>query len=85
MWYFCLREGGTYETNVKPIFTLEKKFIIIITFKNKSESSGPLFFNLKILHINYMFVFKVLKFCYIVSGDVPEFKIYFETKKTRPI
>lgn len=75
---FCW--GGTYETNMKPIIIMQKKFIRIIKHKNKTEASFPLFVNLRILPINYMFVFKVLKLFYILSGNLPQLDNVYKTK-----
>ncbi len=53
--------GGSYITTLKPIITLQKHFMRIITFKNKIENSAPIFRNLNVLPIKNLYIFKVLK------------------------
>ena len=66
---FCW--GGTYETNINPIFIQQKKFIRIICKKSRMEHSHPLFIFKRILPLKYIFVHKVLRIFYLLSGNVP--------------
>lgn len=59
--------GGTYRSNTKPIYLIQKQFIRIIGKKSKTEQSFPIFCSLKILPLQYMFVYKVLKVFFIRS------------------
>ena len=64
--------GGTYDTNLKPIYIQQKMFLRIISKKGRMEPSYPLFSDNKVLPLKYMFVFKVLQIFYKVSGNLPE-------------
>lgn len=75
---FCW--GGTFETNIKPIFIQQKKFLRIIFKKCRMEPSYPLFVQAKILPLKYMFVFKVLKIFYVISGNFPHHVNYVKNK-----
>ena len=44
--------GNTYPTNLKPIITLQKKAIRILTFSDYNSHSSPLFLKLKLLKLN---------------------------------
>jgi hypothetical protein len=59
--------GGTYLTHLKPLIILQKHFIRIITKNSNRVPSKPLFFNLKIFPLRYMFAYKVLKLFYMRS------------------
>ena len=61
----------TYESNLKPLLTQRKKFIRLIKRKSKMEASRPLFISLNAFPISYMFVYKVLKVFYNISGNLP--------------
>ena len=41
--------GSTYESNIKPLFLLQKRAIRIITFASFKEHSSPIFKSLKII------------------------------------
>lgn len=62
--------GGTYKTNLKPISSCQKSFIRIITNKHKLSTTYPLYCELSILPLRYIFVYKVLKIFYIRSRTV---------------
>lgn len=79
---FCW--GGTYETNLKPILMQQKKFVRIIKRKSKLEPSRPLFVNLKIFPLNYLFVYKVLNIFYILSGNLPKSNNMYKEKLRKP-
>ncbi|KAG8243116.1 hypothetical protein J6590_108674 [Homalodisca vitripennis] len=70
--------GGASNKALNPLEIIQKHFIRIITFKCKREPSLPLFRQLKILPLKYLFVFKVLKTFYMRSGDDnnKQFKYY---------
>lgn len=78
---FCW--GGAFETNTKHIFIQQKRFIRIICGKNKTEHTYPLFLKQRILPLKYMFVHKVLKIHYIMSGNLPDINIDSYKKKLR--
>lgn len=61
--------GGTYKTNLKTLSVLQKLFVKIILKKKLNETSFPLFIQLKILPIRYMYVYKVLRVFYASSKN----------------
>jgi hypothetical protein len=74
--------GGTYLTNLKPLVTLQKQFVRIITKKARNEPSRPLFTSLKILPLRYMFAYKILKIFYVRSrgsNDENEYRTKLRT------
>lgn len=54
--------GSAYNVHLNSIFLQQKHFVRIITAKKITEPSRPLFVQLKILPLKYLFVFKVLKY-----------------------
>lgn len=64
--------GNAYNTHIKPIHTLQKHFIRLISHKTKSDHSRPIFNQLKILPIKHLYVFKVLKQFFERSGNIPQ-------------
>lgn len=56
---------GIYIPNIKPLFTLQKHVVRVIMKKSMLESSRPLFQNLKILSLRYLFIYKTLKLFYL--------------------
>jgi hypothetical protein len=63
--------GGAYTNKLKPALILQKKIIRIINQKNKMEHSYPLFVHLNILPLQHLYVYKVLRLFYIMSGNKP--------------
>lgn len=61
--------GGTFQNLTQKIRIVQNHFIRIILFKNKMESSFPLYTSLKVLPIQHLFVFKVLQIFFIRSGN----------------
>lgn len=61
--------GGASNNVLQPLEIMQKHFVRIITFKCKHEPSLPLFRQLKVLPLKYLFIFKVLKLFYMRSGD----------------
>lgn len=69
--------GSANKITLKPLEITQKHFVRTISFKPKQEPSFPLFRVLKILPLNYLFVYKVLKTFYIRSGnDTRQFQFY---------
>lgn len=62
--------GGTYITNLKPLITCQKIYIRVLTNKHKLASTFPLFKELHILPLRYIFVFKVLRMFFIRSKSI---------------
>lgn len=61
--------GGTYKTHMQKLRKSQNYFIRIILFKNKRESSFPLYLTLKVLPIRHLYIFKVLQEFYVQSGQ----------------
>lgn len=62
--------GGAYSYLINRLRTTQNHFIRIILSKNIRDSSFPLFKQLKILPIEHLFVFKVLKLFFLRSGNI---------------
>ena len=56
--------GNTYQTTLKPIVSLQKRAIRIMTFSKPDEHSGPLFKQLEILKQKYLVYFYNALFMY---------------------
>ncbi len=65
--------GGTYVTTLKPIVTLQKCFVRLVSNKRKFEHTEPLFQNLQILPFKNLYIFKVLKVFFEKSGENRQF------------
>lgn len=61
--------GSTYHTHVKPLSGLQKSFVRIMMKKTRLHESFPLFLNLNILPLRYMYVFRVLQMFFNRSGN----------------
>lgn len=61
--------GGTFKYLIEKIRVVQNHFLRIILSKQKRESSFPLFSELKILPIQHMYIFKVLRLFYLRSGN----------------
>jgi hypothetical protein len=72
--------GGTVKTSINKLRVTQNVFIRIIKKKNKRESSFPLFQNLKILPIQNLFVFKVLRLFYLKSGNTGTENLFYITR-----
>lgn len=62
--------GGTYYSTLKPLVVSQKKFIRLMLFKPSREPSFPLFHQLQILPLRYLYVYHVMKIFYVKSGNV---------------
>ncbi len=60
--------GGTFKTYLTSLRTLQNHIVRIILFKNKFQTAFPLYKQLNIFPLQYLFVFKVLKLFYKISG-----------------
>lgn len=60
--------GGTYTTNLDPLIKIQKHVLRIISRKNQTHPSLPLFIQNKILPLRYLYIFKVLKLFFCRSG-----------------
>lgn len=67
--YGILLWGGTYITRLKPIIVQQKRFVRIVLNKSFTESSHPIFMNLKVLPLRHLFIYKVLRIFYARSGN----------------
>jgi hypothetical protein len=74
--------GAAYDSVLKPLFISQKHFVRIISFKNKNESSLPLFRSNRILPLKYLFIFKVLKIFYIRSGNSHTDRLHYLTRSS---
>lgn len=63
---------GAYETNLEPLICLQKRFLKPILFKNKKLASKPLYKQLRLFPLQYIFVYKVLTLFYATNGDLPQ-------------
>lgn len=72
--------GNTFDSYLNPIYLQQKHLIRLISFKNRFEQSRPLFINLKILPLKYLYVYKVLKLFYIKSGNIPQHENEYRRK-----
>lgn len=61
--------GGTYESTLKPVITLQKHIIRVIYNKSRFSSSWPIFVNSRILPLRHLYYFKVLKMFFNRSGN----------------
>lgn len=61
--------GGTYQSRLKPLFTLEKYFIRIINKKSKREASYPIYKSMNLLPLRSFYLFRVLRVFYARSGE----------------
>jgi len=61
--------GSTYVTYINPLCRAQKPFIRMILKQPKLTESLPLFVQLKILPLRYLYVFKVLSLFFKVSGN----------------
>ncbi len=61
--------GGSFSYLINRIRTTQNYFLRIILGKRKRESSFPLYVLEKILPVEHLFVFKVLKIFYFRSGN----------------
>ncbi len=75
---FCW--GGAYDTHLKPVFIQQKKFIRIIKRKGRRTPSKPLFQELKILPLQYMFFYKVLRIFFTISGNLSTLNNAYKSK-----
>ena len=77
--YGCIIWGGTYESRLKPLITLEKHFIRIICKAKRSEHSFPLFSQMNVLPLRSFYLYKVLRLFFVRSGG----GIVIEPSRTR--
>lgn len=61
--------GGIYESNLSPIKSVQKCILKVINFLPRTTPSFPIFVHHGILPLRYLYVFKVLKMFYIMSGN----------------
>ena len=68
--YGLLVWGNTYQTTLKPIVSLQKRAIRIMTFSKPDEHSGPLFKQLEILKLKDLVYFYNALFMYKVHNNL---------------
>ena len=61
--------GGAYITTIKPLYIRQKHIVRIISFKEMTSPSRPIFQSLDILPLRHLYVFKVLRVVYTISGN----------------
>ena len=65
---------STYPTRLNSLFMIQKKIVKIMTFKNYSEKSRPLFVALKILNIYELNIYQMSLFMYsYFNGNLPSY------------
>lgn len=72
--------GGTFRTLINRLRVTQNFYMRVILKKTKRESSFPLFRRLKVLPIQNLFIFKVLKLFYIVSGNTGTENLFYNTR-----
>ncbi|KAG8319844.1 hypothetical protein J6590_108404 [Homalodisca vitripennis] len=78
--YGILCWGGTYNFLINRLRTTQNYFLRIILKKAKRESSFPLYSQLKILPIQHLFIFKVLRLFFVRSGNLGTNNLYYATR-----
>jgi hypothetical protein len=61
--------GSASKTILIPLYVRQKHILRLMTFKDRLSPSWPIFQQLSLLPLRHMFVFKVLKRFYIISGN----------------
>jgi hypothetical protein len=65
--------GNTYTSTIKPLITLHKKAIRVISFSNYQAHTSPLFFKLNILKVPDIVLFNTALFMYEYNqGTLPK-------------
>lgn len=62
--------GGSYNYNIDSLVKIQKYFIRIMCFKNLQTPSYPLFQQIKILPLRYLYVYKVLSVFFANTSSV---------------
>lgn len=75
--------GGSFKNQIDKIRKIQNQFIRLILYKNRRESSFPLFKQLQILPVQHQFVFKVLRDFFKRSGNSDNDNIYDHGYETR--
>ena len=78
--YGILVWGLTYETQINPVFLLQKRVVRAISFEHFTAPSMPIFSDLKILKVHDLFQLKMLSFVYDCINKIapPYFHSFFE-------
>lgn len=61
--------GGACQTTLRSVFVRQKHIIRIMSFKARQDASWPIFQALELLPLQHLYVFKVLKLFFIISGN----------------
>ncbi|XP_039299150.1 uncharacterized protein LOC120354991 [Nilaparvata lugens] len=72
--------GGTFKTFINRLRISQNHIIRLILHKRKRESSFPLYCNLKIMPIQNLYIFKVLKMFYLISGNCGIENLYYNMR-----
>ena len=68
----CTVWGMIYNTNIQPLFLLQKKIIRIMTFSKYDAHTNPIFHKLKLLKIHEIIKFYIATFMYqYIQGMLP--------------
>ncbi len=72
--------GGACKVSIDRIRVTQNMYLRIIMRKRKRDSSFPLFLELNILPVQYLFVFKILRLFYIRSGNTGTIQNQYEVR-----
>lgn len=61
--------GGIYHSNIKALMSLQKGVLKVMNYLPRITPSLPIFLKHKILPLRYLYVYKVLKVYFIMSGN----------------
>lgn len=75
--------GSTYKYLIEKVRITQNHFIRIILRKHMRESSFPLYTELKILPIQHLYVYKVLRLFYNISGNFETSNLVYSTRNAK--
>lgn len=76
--------GGVYLSNISSLLITQKKIVRLVMGVNRRERSFPLFEQLRIFPIRYLFVFRVLRIFFLRSGHLMgNIKAYSDRLRSR--
>lgn len=61
--------GGSYESTLKPLLTIQKFIVRTINFKSRITPSWPLFCDNRIFPLRHLYVYRVLRLFFIRGGN----------------
>jgi hypothetical protein len=72
--------GGTFKCHIEKLRITQNHFVRLISNCQKRESSFPLFCELKILPIQHLYIYKVLRLFYARSGNSGTSNLLYNTR-----